>query len=584
MSLPYGDPPVLFTDSVALVFCNRLVAVVLAVCMTLGKGESLVNKTPLWKYLAIFFSNVYASACQDAPLLPDVRPPAYKRTFTSVAVDSYISEMAPRFKSQNLSILWSNCLPNTLDTTVAYHDGRADTFVITGDINAMWLRDSTNQVLPYARFAASEASLADMMCGLVRRQARSVLLDAYANAFNFNASGAGHQDDVRTPKMTAPVYEGKYELDSLAAFLKLSWTYWNATQDGSCFVMDAPGVPGGGAWLAAVARVLEVVEYNRQSTAADTGAGWWYAFQRETVVATDTLMQGNGRGPPAGWGGGLSKSFFRPSDDGQTLPFLVPANAMTLVELLHTATLLDAWHGSPAQSPPSATAPSPTSPSSPAALAARARALAAGIEEGLWSKAVQRSGARHGDGDGEAFLAYEVDGFGSAYFMDDANVPSLLSLPYLGLLDLPADRPGNGGRGYDWASIYAATRARVLSGETNPFFFKGTAGEGVGGPHVGYGQVWPMSIVMRAITSDDDGEIAACLDMLVASSAGTGLLHESFDMNDAARFTRPWFAWVDGLFGELINRLIVTRPWLVLSGEDAAGAESARSVDGVMWI
>ncbi len=559
---------------------------------------------------------------KDAPLLPSVRPAPNNRTFTSTVVDNYIAETAPRFKSQNLSILWSNCLPNTLDTTVAHHDGRLDAFVITGDIDAMWLRDSANQVLPYARFLAAaddgshggggggDPALADMVCGLLRRQARSVLIDAYANAFNYNASGAGHQDDLRTPNMTAPVFEGKYELDSLAAFLKLGWTYWNATQDGSCFVMDSDDsdIDDGEAWLAAVARVLDVVEYNTQSTAEDGEAGWWYSFQRETSVATDTLMQRNGRGPPAGpqssGRGKLSKSFFRPSDDGQTLPFLVPANAMALVELLHTATILDAWEssfgtaGRAAASSSSSFSSSAASPASfsaesnsslsPAALSARARALAAGIEEGLWSQAVQqrrscvggRGGGKEEKGAGreeeeeeEAFFAYEVDGFGSSYFMDDANVPSLLSLPYLGLLDLPADRHARNGKNgdeegaYDWAAVYAATRARVLSGDTNPFFFRGAAGEGVGGPHVGYGQIWPMSIVMRALTSDDDDEISECLAALVASSAGTGLLHESFDMDDASKFTRPWFAWVNGLFGDLVNRLIDERPWLVLKDD-----------------
>lgn len=85
-------------------------------------------------------------------------------------------------------------------------------------------------------------------------------------------------------------------------------------------------------------------------------------------------------------------------------------------------------------------------------------------------------------------FAFEVDGFGSAYFMDDANIPSLLSLPYLGYVD--KNDP-----------IYKNTRKFVLS-EYNPYFFKGEAGEGIGGPHVGPGYIWPMSIIMRVYTSD----------------------------------------------------------------------------------
>lgn len=227
------------------------------------------------------------------------------------------------------------------------------------------------------RFVAEDPPLRDLLCGLVRRQARSVLLDAYANAFNFNNSGAGHQDDVRQPPMSAGVYEGKYELDSLAAFLKLSRHYFKASQDADCFLNlpgssnnaagtkpndratatashsaggslgsssskstgDDDGAPtpspslGCGLWVDAVARALDVVEQQTLGTAALTESGWWYAFQRTTQVASDTLSM-NGRGPIAASGTGLSQSWFRPSDDAQTLPFHVPSNAMALVELV----------------------------------------------------------------------------------------------------------------------------------------------------------------------------------------------------------------------------------------------------------
>ena len=566
----------------------------------------------------------YVALAGGQNVLPSVRPQPDNRTFTSASVDAFISEMAPKFRDANLSVLFSNCWPNTLDTTVAYHDdGKGnDTFIVTGDIPALWLRDSANQVLPYMSFAAQDAPLAAMLCGLVRRQARSVLLDAYANAFNYDASGAGHQDDVRTPPMTPPVYEGKYELDSLAAFLKLSRSYWNATEDRDCFAFaDESEHLEKGTWFQAVERTLDVISWNTQGTAAETDAGWWYSFHRDTTVATDTLMQ-EGRGPPAADGTGLSKSYFRPSDDGQTLPFHVPANAMALVELLHVANLLEALDAGgggggsdeggsavetasrsraapPRRSDQETKAGEPKKLSAGRRLASRARALARGIQHGLRRFAVvandrcgcdegeagerygsvarihgtTRSGCSPENGEApSAFLAYEVDGFGSQYFMDDANIPSLLSLPYLGFLDPPAtptplDSSATeeaGAPPFSWAPVVAATRAKVLSGASNPFFFSGSAGRGVGGPHVGYGFVWPMSIVMRALTSDDDDEISACLEAIVASSAGTGLLHESFNMNNATDFTRPWFAWVNGLFGELVLTLIDTRPWLVL--------------------
>ena len=138
--------------------------------------------------------------------------------------------------------------------------------------------------------------------------------------------------------------------------------------------------------------------------------------------------------------------------------------------------------------------------------------------------------------------AFEVDGFGNQLFMDDANVPSLLAMPYLG--DVDVNDP-----------IYQNTRRFVWS-EDNPYFFKGTAGEGIGGPHIGYDMIWPMSIMMKAFTSQNDAEIEKCIKMLMTTDAGTGFMHESFHKNNPKNFTRAWFAWQNTLFGELILKLI----------------------------
>ena len=150
--------------------------------------------------------------------------------------------------------------------------------------------------------------------------------------------------------------------------------------------------------------------------------------------------------------------------------------------------------------------------------------------------------------------AYEVDGFGNHLLMDDANVPSLLSLPYLGDVDL--EDP-----------IYQNTRRFVLS-EHNPYFFKGSAGEGIGGPHIGYDMIWPMSIMMRAFTSTDSEEIRFCLNMLLDTDAGTGFIHESFHKDDPTNFTREWFAWQNTLFGELILKLIADGHLDLLNGTE----------------
>jgi uncharacterized protein len=191
--------------------------------------------------------------------LPAVRPAVNERTFQSAAIDSLISTLTPLFADPNLGMLLSNCLPNTLDTTVYYYtsdemlnttDAKLDTFVITGDIDALWLRDSMNQVLPYIPYAPADANLQLMLEGLIARQANSVNIDPFANAFNFNASGEGHQTDVRKPPMGPAVFEGKYEIDSLCAFLKLSYWHWRYSGDAALLRFATP------VWFEAVALLL----------------------------------------------------------------------------------------------------------------------------------------------------------------------------------------------------------------------------------------------------------------------------------------------------------------------------------------
>ena len=137
--------------------------------------------------------------------------------------------------------------------------------------------------------------------------------------------------------------------------------------------------------------------------------------------------------------------------------------------------------------------------------------------------------------------AFEVDGYGNRFLMDDANVPSLLAMPYLG--DVDVNDP-----------VYQNTRRLVLS-PSNPYFFKGKAGEGIGGPHIGFNYIWPMSLIMRATTSNDEKEIRYCIETLRDTDGGTGFMHESFHKDNPSDYTRSWFAWTNTLFGELIVKL-----------------------------
>ena len=428
------------------------------------------------------------------------RPTEAKRKFVSAAVEAKIAEVKRAIGDESLAALFENCFPNTLDTTVRHTElnGKPDTFVITGDIDAMWLRDSTAQVWPYLPLAARDSKLKAMIAGVVNRQARSVLIDPYANAFNFGPTGSEWASDKTA--MKPELHERKWEIDSLCYTVRLVYGYWKSTGDASCF---------DDTWRRAAALIVKT--FREQQRMDGPGP---YTFQRRTTVPSDTL-------PLSGYGSptrpcGLIHSGFRPSDDACLYPFLIPSNLFAVASLrqlaeIHATVLSDA------------------------AFARQASAFADEVQA-----AVERHGkarhARFGD-----VYAYEVDGFGNQVFMDDANIPSLLALPYLGCV-----AAGD--------AVYQNTRKLVLS-DSNPYFFKGSAGEGIGGPHVGLNMIWPLGIIMRALTSEDESEIAHCLNTLKTTTAGTGFMHESFHKDDPKRFTRAWFAWANTLFGELVLKV-----------------------------
>lgn len=443
-----------------------------------------------------------------APDRPTRRPPAGERRFRSEAVEAAIGAVRRDVADPELAWLFENCFPNTLDTTVRFSErgGRPDTFVITGDIEAMWLRDSSAQVWPYLPLAKNDEPLRRLLEGVVRRQTRCILIDPYANAFNDGPSGSEWEKD-RTA-MKPELHERKWEIDSLCYPVRLAHGYWKATGDASVF--DAE-------WREAARTIVRT--FREQQRKDGDGP---YRFERVTARATDTLPL-DGLGFPTRRVG-LVHSAFRPSDDACVLPFLVPSNLFAVVSLRQLARIA----GEVVRDD---------------ALASASRSLADEVADALDAHATAahpRAGR---------VWAYEVDGFGNALFMDDANVPSLLSLPYLGAC--AADDP-----------LYRRTRALVLS-DDNPYFFRGRAAEGIGGPHAGLGMIWPLALTMRALTSADDGEIQASLRALRDTHAGTGFMHESFDRDDASRFTRKWFAWANTLFGELVLKVRAERPALL---------------------
>lgn len=436
------------------------------------------------------------------------RPPVAERRFTSTAVEETLLRVSREISDPELAWLFHNCFPNTLDTTVDFDPtgSKPDTFVITGDIEAMWLRDSTAQVWPYLPLVPDDPRLQELIRGVIHRQTRCIHIDPYANAFNKEPGESPWKDDLT--EMRPELHERKWEIDSLCYPIRLAHAYWKTTGDASPFDME---------WRGAMELVLRT--FREQQRKEDHGP---YKFQRVTGWQTDTVA-GAGYGNPIR-PVGLIVSTFRPSDDATTFPFLVPSNHFAVVSLRQLAEMMTELHGN-------------------RVFAGECLSLAQEVQGALLAHALVQHPV-HGD-----VWAYEVDGFGNRHHMDDANIPSLLSLPYLGACS-PSD------------PLYLRTRAFVLSRD-NPYFFKGLAAEGVGGPHVGLEMIWPLGITMRALTSEDDAEIAWCLRTLTESHGGTGFMHESFHQDDPTRFTRSWFAWANTLFGELVLKVHRERPHLL---------------------
>lgn len=440
---------------------------------------------------------------------PTVRVPADKRHFSSKVVEDAIKEFQKNVSNKELGWLFNNCFPNTLDTTI-YDESTADrklTYVITGDIDAMWLRDSSAQVWPYLPFMKKDKKLKDLISGLINKQSQCINIDPYANAFYNDPNKKGEWFSDHTD-MTPGIHERKWEIDSLCYPIRLAYNYWKQTNDATPFDEQ---------WVQAQENIYKT--FTEQQRKSDVGP---YKFARTTDRGSDTL-QVDGLGYPVN-PVGLICSAFRPSDDASIFLFLIPSNLFAVVSLRQSAEILRKVKNN-------------------TDLASRMEELANEVEG-----AVNRYGIVEHPEAGKIY-AFEVDGYGSQLLMDDANVPSLLALPYLGAVDVNDE-------------VYQRTRKFILS-EKNPFFFKGSAAEGVGGPHIGRDMIWPMSIIMRAFTSKDEQEIQACIQTLKETHGDTGFMHESFHKDDPKNFTRHWFAWTNTLFGELLWQTYNENPKLL---------------------
>ena len=437
------------------------------------------------------------------------RPTLNKRTFTSEAVEDLIVFIKNQIEDKELSWMFENCYPNTIDTTVDYEiiDGKPDTFIITGDIDAMWLRDSTAQVWPYLPLIKKDKKIKNLIKGLINRQAKCVIRDPYANSFYKDLSKvSAHNKDVPTP--IAGVHEQKWEVDSLCYVIRLSYHYYKLTGDNSIFDEI---------WIKSSKLIYDTFLTEQRKDGKSP-----YRFIRNGTAMVDApVFSGTGRPFRPN---GMICSMFRPSDDATMYPFLIPSNIFASISMQQLSEIYS---------------------DEKIDLIFSKKCMSMSIEI---DDAVKKYSIKEHLNFGKIY-SYEIDGFGNNLYMDDANVPSLMSLAYLDSKFIND-------------KVYQNTRKFLLS-DNNPYFLKGQAAEGQASPHTGKDKIWPMGIILRAMTSNNDQEIIKCLKMLVNTHAGTGFMHEAFDKDDPSNYFRSWFAWANTLFGELIIKINNERPNLL---------------------
>ncbi|WP_315600465.1 glycoside hydrolase family 125 protein [Abiotrophia defectiva] len=415
----------------------------------------------------------------------------------SIELKKYMEKICDQARAVNprWAEVFHECFLNTLETTIErLEDGT--TFVVTGDIPAMWLRDSTAQVRPYLVLAKEHEDIYDMIAGLVERQFGYILIDPYTNAFNKEPNGQGHGATDHT-QMNDWIWERKYEIDSLAYAIQLAYLlYVNSGRTDH---------------LTETVRKGLVTILDLWRTEQDHAGASPYRFVRDTDRQEDTLPF-DGKGSPVGYTG-MTWSGFRPSDDRCTYHYLVPSNQFASVVLGYVAELAPFL-----------------------GLSQEEIQLATTLKDQIQA-GIERYGIIQ-NAQGQAVYAYEVDGLGNASIMDDGNVPNLLSLPYLGFCS--EDDP-----------IYVATRQTVLSPE-NPYYYSGKLASGLGSSHTWDQYIWPISLSMEGLTTSHKAEKARILDLLVNTDAGTNQMHESFHVDDDSRYTREWFSWSNMMFCELL--------------------------------
>ena len=374
----------------------------------------------------------------------------------------------------------------------------------------MWLRDSANQILSYLPVlqpSDSPDSLASLFRGVINLHSRYIKIEPYCHAFQPPVeaqsiiqpqnNGAYFRNKLEHKYNRTTVFDCKWELDSLASFLQLSSTYYNATLDLSPFTKYK--------WMDTVEVILSAAAgMRRGSYLADGHVDFPpYTFVGQTDRATETTSN-NGLGNPVNLGTGLVRSTFRPSDDATIFQLLIPSNMMFAAHLFSCALIMDDIRSQRASS-----------------LAVQMRTMAAALYADI-----ERLGIVEHPTYGSVY-AYEVDGYSSHNMMDDANLPGLLSAPLFGFASI-SDQ------------VYRNTRRFVLS-DDNPYWMWGPVISGIGGPHCGLGKAWPLALIVRILTSSDEDEIRGQLKQLIGTTDGLGLMHESINAWYEKDWSRQWY-------------------------------------------
>lgn len=393
--------------------------------------------------------------------------------------------------------LFKNCFPNTLETTTKLMDD-GTTFIITGDIPALWLRDSVEQVIQYVPLAKNDADLQRIISGLIKRHIMYIGIDPYANAFNETAND-WHWNTTDETEMSPWVWERKFEIDSLCFVMRLAYQYWKETELTDIF--DA-------GFKEAMRTILELFKTEQRHFEQSP-----YRFTRDNGIPEDSLRN-SGLGMPVNYTG-MVWSGFRSSDDACDFHYNIPGNMFAVVTLRQMQEFAE-WVFRDMD------------------LLKELKDLEADIDHGIQLYGIYRH-PEFGP-----IYAYETDGFGNHCLMDDAGTPGLISIPYLGYVSADDE-------------IYQNTRRFALS-KHNPFYYEGKVAKGIGSPHTPPGYIWHMALSMQGITATTAEEKLEMIAMLEATDAGTGFMHEGFHSDDPAVFTRSWFAWSNSLFSQLVYR------------------------------